>query len=170
MKTFRVLRQSLLAEQDFDAYPVWSEYYDYEELDDIEKWGLNRDDVMRLFAENSRGNEHCVYTMLESNPFPERMRLFIRATITTVAGRKLKGYIMNENAFCMGIFLNGDEFVFSSHPMLASENAEREQLLRRALGVDELIFPLNYETDFERRDGTRIAGAFSPGAGMLRHV
>lgn len=116
MTKFRVLRQSLLSESDFDEFPVWSEHYDYDELEDIERWGLDRDEVVRLFRDNSPENEHCVYTLLESNPFPERMRLFIRASIITAAGRRLKGYVMNEDAFCLGIFFNGAELIFSSPP------------------------------------------------------
>jgi hypothetical protein len=69
MIKFRVLPQSQLSERDFDEYPVWSEHYDCDEIEDIERWGLDREKVLKLFKENSPGNEHCVYTLLEVNPF-----------------------------------------------------------------------------------------------------
>jgi hypothetical protein len=163
MMKFRVLPQSLLSESDFDEFPVWSEFYDYDELEDIERWGLDRDEVLRLFRDNSPGNEHCVYTLLESNPFPERMRVFIRASIITASGRRLKGYVMDENAFCLGVFFNGAEFIFSRHPMLATENGTREQSLQTALEAAEIIFPVTYETNFQCKSGKRIAGEFSYG-------
>lgn len=79
MKKFLVLPASELSERHFDEWPVWSEYYDFDELDDVELWGLDPKEVLKQFQANERGNEHCVYTLLEANPFPDRMRIFIRA-------------------------------------------------------------------------------------------
>lgn len=52
---FRVLPESQLSEQDFDDYPVWSEYYDWEEIEDLERWGLNREKVLHLFEKTHLG-------------------------------------------------------------------------------------------------------------------
>ncbi len=164
MERFRVIPQSRLSERDFDDFPVCSEHYDYEEVEDIERWGLDRDSVLSLFEENSPGNEHCVYTLLESNPFPERMRIFIRAKLKTVLGVQLKGYVMNENAFCLGVFHNGREFIFSRHPHLAQENKKHESELANSLGVNGgNIFPVFYETEFMAKNGKKIVGKFMYG-------
>ena len=143
---------------------MWSEYYDWEEIEDIERWGLNKDEVLEIFEKNSPENEHCVYTLLESNPFPERMRIFIRANLTTSQGIELKGYVMNEDAFCLGVFHDDKEFIFSRHPLLEIANQGQENELARSLAVEtETLFPMRYETQFLDKDGEQIMGEFMYG-------
>jgi len=157
---FCVLPQEQLSEEAFDRFPVWSEHYDFEEIDDIVGWGLDREYVLSLLDEHSPGDEHCVYTLLESNPFPPRMRIFIRATIRAADGRVLKGFVMNEDAFCLEIFHGGERFIFSRHSMLGSENQKQEQDLLTALGSGARVFPVWYDTEFNNADGAVIAGVF----------
>lgn len=165
MPKFRVLPQSELSEQHFDEWPVWSEHYDYDEIEDIERWGLDREEVLQAFRQNEKGNEHCVYTMLEANPFPPRMRVFIRASLETANGQRLKGYIMNEDAFCLTVFRHGQKFVFSAHPMLEDLNREQEQTLLQVLGTPSAtLFPITYRTDYRDANGKAIAGRFQYGA------
>ena len=164
MNKFRVIPQSTLGEEEFDFFPVWSEHYDYEEIEDIVRWGLDKDVVLKMFDENEHGNEHSVYTLLESNPFPERMRIFIKAHLTTTSGVKMKGYIMNENAYCLGVFVNGEKYFFSRHEMLSDLNSESAAKLAQALGLDiNKLFPMAYETDFTDKSGNIITGSFNYG-------
>lgn len=162
MNQFRVIQQSQLSELDFDRFPVWSEYYDFEEIEDIERWGLDRNTVLALFETNSPENEHCVYTLLQSNPFPERMRIFIRAKLRAASGAPLKGYIMNENAFCLGVFHYGKEYIFSRHPLLHEENDKHKVELAKAIGTKpDTVFPIRYKTEFNDKNGNRISGIFT---------
>lgn len=164
MSQFRVIPQSKLSERDFDDFPAWSEHYDFEEIEDIERWGLDRNTVLALFEENSPGNEHCVYTLLQSNPFPERMHIFIRAKLRTAFGVSLKGYVVNENAFCLGVFHHGKEYIFSRHPLLQEENDKHKVELAKAIGIEpEAVFPISYETEFNAENGNRISGIFMHG-------
>jgi len=160
VKEFLVLPQSQLGEAAFDRFPVWSEHYDWDEMEDIERWGLDRQYVLDLFAKNSPGNEHCVYTMLESHPFPPRMRIFIRAAVRTVEGQPLKGYVMNEDAYVLTVFHGDEEFPFSRHPTFWSDNERYKRLLMASLGTSKDIFPLSFETGFTDADGNPIAGTF----------
>ncbi|KAI9131911.1 hypothetical protein ON05_027335 [Acaryochloris sp. CCMEE 5410] len=160
---FRVLPESQLSEQDFDDYPVWSEYYDWEEIEDLERWGLNREKVLHLFEKNSPGNEHCVYTLLEYNPFPDRMRVFIRAAITTKNGLELKGFIMNEDAYCLALFYQDEEFIFSQNPLLELENQRTAEQLQSVIGTSTSLFPVRYKTEFKSAQGSLIAGEFMYG-------
>ncbi|QXI31134.1 hypothetical protein [Pseudomonas vanderleydeniana] len=157
---FRVLPETRLNEEAFDYYPVWSERYDCEEIEDVVRWGLDRDEVLQLFEMNSVGSDHCVYTLLESNPFPPRMRLFVRATIEAADGRLLKGFVMDEDAYCLTIFHEGERFQFSAHPMLKGPNQEHERALLASLGTEKQVFPVRYHTDFNDTEGQLIAGTF----------
>jgi hypothetical protein len=164
MMKFQVLPQSALSEQSFDEFPIWSEHYDFEELEDIERWGLDRDVVLAMFRENELGSQHCVYTLLESNPFPARMRIFIKASLETQGGILMKGYVMNEDAFCLTVFSKGDQFHFSRHPSLEHINRESERALAQSTGISESeLFPLKYGTDFKDSSGEVIAGIFEFG-------
>lgn len=164
MSNFKVLPISDLAEQTFDEWPVWSEHYDYDEIEDIVRWGLIREEVLRLFQQNENGNEHCVYTLLETNPFPERMRIYIKAMLVTANGQSFKGYVINEDAYCISIFHGGREFSFSYHPMSESHNREQEQKLLRSLGsLGSELFPITYKTDYFASNGDRICGVFHYG-------
>lgn len=160
MQRFKVIPESQLSEAYFDLFPVWSERYDYGEIEDIVQWGLDKEEVLRLFEVNSLGNEHCVYTLLESNPFPDRMRIFIRATLQAKTGVSLKGYVMNENAFCLGVFVSGKELIFSKHPLLEKDNAAHEKQLMELLVIKNDIFPITYKTDFLAKNEKVIAGEF----------
>jgi len=160
LAAFRVLPQSQLGEEAFDYYPVWSEHYDYEEIDDIVRWGLDQERVLQMFKANSDGNEHCVYTLLESNPFPPRMRLFVRASIETADGKLLKGHVVNEDAYCLTIFHGGESFHFSTHPLLKDLNQQQERALLASLGTEAQVFPVRYRTEFNDTDGQLIAGKF----------
>lgn len=160
MKEFLVLPESKLNEEAFDRFPVWSEHYDWDEIEEIERWGLDRDYVLDLFSQNSPGNEHCVYTMLESNPFPPRMRIFIRATVQTSDGQQLKGYVMNDDAYVLTVFHRSETFPFGQHSALWSDNETYRRQLMASLGTSSDIFPLSYETGFNDAGGKPIAGRF----------
>lgn len=164
MIKFRVIPGDELSERHFDEWPVWSEHYDFDEIEDIVRWGLNRQEVLRLFQENKRGDEHCVYTLLESNPFPDRMRIFIKASLEAANGQRFKGYVINEDAFCLSVFHGGEEFFFSSHPMLDSINQEQEQGLLESLGAaGARLFPMKYTTEYRAASGEGISGVFRYG-------
>jgi hypothetical protein len=68
---------------------------------------------------------------------------------------------MNENAFCLTIFYGGEQFIFSRHPMLKSENKKQEQQLRALLGENASnLFPIKYKTEFKNKAGDLISGNF----------
>lgn len=164
ISSFRVLPESQLSEQHFDEFPVWSELYDYEEIDEIVGWGLEREQVLQAIQDNHTGNEHCVYTMLEANPFPPRMRIFIAASLEAANCQRLKGFVMNEDADCLTVFSNGHEFHFSRHPSPYGLDKESEQRLLQSLGwQDGELFPMKYVTRYHNESGGLIAGTFHYG-------
>jgi hypothetical protein len=164
MARFRVIPQSELSEQHFDEWPVWSEHYDYDEIEEIARWGVSREEAFQAFRQNERDNEHCVYTMLQANPFPPRMCIFIKASLQAANGLSLKGYVMNEDAYCLAVFSKGTEFIFSRQPMLEELNRKEEQKLRKSIGgPSSELFPMSYATDFRDSDGKVISGMFQYG-------
>lgn len=139
-------------------YPVWSEHYDFDEIEEIVSWGIDRDWLLKELQSKHSGNEHCLYPLLQTNPFPPRMRIFIKARFKTTGGQDLEGYVMDEDAFVIHIFYSDGEYGFSRHPLLENLNKEQEERLKEKIG--EFIFPLTYETDFLAQDGKRICGEF----------
>jgi hypothetical protein len=98
MTMFKLIRGSELSKEHFEEYPVWSEYYDYEEFDEIVGWGIDKDWLEKELKLKDDGSEHCVYTVLQTSPLPDRMRIFIKAAFRTYSGAELTGYVMNEDA------------------------------------------------------------------------
>jgi hypothetical protein len=158
---FTLIPMSALSKSHFEQHPLWSEYYDYEEREEIISWGV---DPIWLAAElNSfdKGGEHCVYPILRPYPWPDRMRLYIKARFTTVENEVLDGYIMNDDAYILSIFIADEEFVFSRNMMLIDLN--QKELIRLKTLCPQLlgdIFPIQYETEFLKSYGNLITGIF----------
>lgn len=153
---------SALSIQHFESHPIWSEYYDYEEREEIVAWGVDPEWLASELERAHTGNDHCAYPILRPYPLPERMRLYIRAIITSKSGRTFVGHVMNEEADVLSIFTNGDEFRFSRRDMLSDLNDK--ELKRMAAAIDSSasdLFPVTYRTEFLDSEDQPIAGVFS---------
>ena len=140
---------------------MWSEFYDPEEREDIIRWGIDPVWLERELEIHHHGSDHAIYPLLETDPFPERMRIYISARFETPAGGKLWGYVINEDAYGIGVFLCGEEFVFNPHPLLERDNEEQRARLGGLMGdPSDPVFPLRYWTGFTDSKGKPIEGVF----------
>lgn len=153
----------VLTKTDFEDVPAWSEHYDYEDIDLIASWGIDRNWVAQQFKEMDTGGAHPHFTILDLDRLPhDNMRIFLKAEFSHRSGRKIAGFIMNADAFCIRIFLREGDFTFSRHPLLRKDAAPAKRAVEAELGVSEL-FPLTYRTNFSDADGRPIEGEFSLG-------
>jgi hypothetical protein len=153
------VRISELSARHFELHPMWSEYYDFDERHEIISWGVDRKWLEAALERVHDGSDHCAYPILRPYPLPARMRLYMKARITTAGGARLDGYIMNEDAFVVTLFAGENEFSFSRHSGL---NAQPIEGLRHALAAPgDPVLPLRYETDFLGQDDRLIQGEFS---------
>ena len=160
---FTLVPISALSKQHFDSHPIWSEYYDFDEREEIAAWGIDPQVLASELDRIHTGNDHCAYPILRPYPLPNRMRLYIRARITLKNGQTLVGHVMNEDAYVLSIFANDDdEFCFSRNDGLRDLNEKELGRMAEALGcsTDEL-FPATYATDFLDSENNLIAGVFS---------
>jgi len=92
------------------------------------------------------------------------MRIYISVNLVCANGIKLTGYIVNESAHCLTMFIKNQEYIFSTHPLLALGNIEHANELAKALQVaPESIFPIMYTTQYFIRKGEIIKGQFMYG-------
>lgn len=162
---FTLVPKSQLSKRHFDMHPIWSEYYDYDEREEIASWGVNREWLDRELLRVHEGSDHCAYPILRPYPLPDRMRLYIRARFVTAGGARLDGYVMNDDAFVATLFASDSEYAFSRHSALGDLNDRSLRALKAAIGRDDdPIFPLQYETDFLGLEDAPIAGTFTAGA------
>ena len=162
LEFFALVPMSQLSRQHFEQYPVWSEYYDHDEREEIISWGIDREWLERELSRVHDGNDHCAYPILRPHPLPDRMRLYIRARFVTAGGARLDGYVMNDDASVATLFAGEGEYAFSRHLSLEDLNAASLRGLRTIIGFeDDPIFPLGYETDFVGPDYAPIEGMFS---------
>src|SRR5690606_32813807 len=153
---------SQLSKCHFDLHPIWSEYYDFDELEKIVSWGVDRQWLQRGLERVDDGSDHCAYPILRPYPLPGRMRLYMKARFVTAGGTKLDGWVMNENAFVVTLFTDDGEYGFSRHSALGDLNGQDLRRLQAAIGrSDDPVCPLRYETDFLGPDNMLLAGTFT---------
>lgn len=153
---------SALSKQHFDSHPIWSEHYDYEEREEIIAWGINPQWLASELERVHTGNDHCAYPILRPYPLPERLRLYVRAMITSNDGRTFAGYVMNEEAYVLSIFANEEKFTFSSNGHLSDLNGKELERFARSIGHSgNNLFPVRYQTEFLNSEGNLIEGVFS---------
>ena len=148
---------SSLTRSHFEAWPIWSELYDADELPEIVSWGVSEDDFLAELELLDLGNEHAAYPVLDLSYVPDRMRIYIRASIRCSDNRTLDGYVVNPDAYAFGVFVGNTEFAFNTN--LKSDC--REELGRLAIALDaspDSIKPLAFSTDFHDANGLLIAG------------
>ncbi|EMJ67204.1 hypothetical protein [Leptospira sp. P2653] len=129
-------------------HPVWSEYYDFEKIEEVAGWGVNREWLASELAFKGNGSKHPYYSIpIEKLPVT-RMRIYFAASFVTKGGAQLKGWIL-QNGFVIGIHLSPDEnAVFSRHPQLEKFNDKELGKLVSFLKINpEEVFPLSIVLD-----------------------
>lgn len=148
---------SALSKDHFAEWPVWSEFYDYDELEEIESWGVSVKQFLADIEQLNLGNEHAAYPMLKLDPIPDRMRVYIKAQFTCSDGRKLDGYVINEGTYAFCIFVNQDEFFFNLN-LEQMFQSSLQSLAYRVESTINAVKPVSFETGFFNTEGTQIAG------------
>ncbi|MBO1257087.1 hypothetical protein J3L16_15490 [Alteromonas sp. 5E99-2] len=148
----------------FKECPVWSEYYDYEELEELSSWGVKKRHIDKLLKIAKKDAAHPYYPINNMLSLPDRMRIFIHVVFKTPSGRSLEGVICNPNPFVIGIFVN--EVIELFNPNLPEFWEKAESNLRKVFNIEnEAVFPLAYETEYEDSNGTKIQGVYEFGNG-----
>jgi hypothetical protein len=148
-----------LGRQEFAEWPVWSEYYEPDELEDLVAWGVE----IRSFYDQLRAydlsDERVAYPVLKLDPLPDRMRIYVRANFQARSGHALDGYVVTEDAYCVGLFVATEKVLFNVR-LRDLADADIEKVARYLEVSRDNLFPLTYMTEFRSSDGTPIAGTF----------
>lgn len=157
--TFRVIPSHELGPAEFEEHPVWSVHSDAREIEEIVSWGVDREELRQQLQPTLICSEEFVYPVLQLDELPARQSLLLRASFLTPSGRRLGGYLVNHPPQCIGLFVDGEAFLFNRNlPELARESLESMQ---RCLGErDEGVFPLAYETIVRPLAGNPLRGTF----------
>jgi hypothetical protein len=158
---FTVVRESRFGPWIFERHPVWARYSDWDEIDTIVTWGIDRDEVVRLLQENSDGNDHGLYPVLQTDPLPDHLDLQIRAEFETPEGMKFMGCLSGPEGLAIDLFYGDSFFPFLSNG-LNDLNELTLDRLRTAIGKpNAVVFPCIYQTGFRTVDGDQVEGAFT---------
>lgn len=162
---FRI--ESVLKPLDFDYHPIWSEYYDFEELEEIESWGLSRIEVQKELKLKTIDQKHPYYTVpLECFP-PERMRFYTKANLITVNGINIKGAVVNEGNLTISVFLDQNKMVtLSNHELLSDLVLEELNSISEFFKIDiRNLLNFQFVTEIPNNEELRIKGNF-----CLEHI
>ncbi|MCP4142608.1 MAG: hypothetical protein GY755_20405 [Chloroflexi bacterium] len=157
---FRLISRDEFSPQLFEEYPVWSEHYDYFEIEEIVSWGIERDWLQKELKEKHRGNKHCYYPLLDLDCLYSRMRAFIKVDITTKNGKTFSGYVVNEEAYAVGFFIESEEIIFNKNMPLSWQKETIKKLEDLTRSKYKSLFPLFYETDSSLTLGKKSTGVF----------
>jgi hypothetical protein len=127
-----------LTEQDFVEHSVWVAYYEPDELDDLQRLGIDKE-LARLELGALSDPDRYVFPLPREAVVMPFNYLYVRADLTTAGGKKLIGYVTGP---CVGVFHEGQEYLFNRGAYELSKAASRR--LASALWED-VIFPLQIE-------------------------
>jgi hypothetical protein len=141
---------------DLDRHPVWRHFDEVHDRAQVLEWGVAAE---RIDAEVEKfrfcGTEP-LYPVLELDPLPSIDDLTIRVAYVLSSGKQLDGYAIDPSVY--GVFEGDRQFIFNRN--LASAAARQADGLAAALGTDtKALFPLHYESEWVRADGSRVEGA-----------
>lgn len=157
MESFRIVRE--LKPADFKDSEVWSEYYDFEELEELKSWGVEDQYINQLLEIAKEGASHPYYTVPKTEALPDRMQIFVSCKFTSNTGREFEGVIINPDPFVIGIFCNDEIQMFN--PNLMDFWKKSEEIVRSTHDVgDEPIFPLRFSTSYKDSEGNTVKGTY----------
>ncbi|WP_299769018.1 hypothetical protein [uncultured Pseudoteredinibacter sp.] len=157
MEEFRITRD--LKPSDFSEHEVWSEYYDFDELEELRSWGVAEHQINELLSIAKEGSGHPYYPIPRSVSLPDRMRVYILSKFITANGDELRGIIINPNPFVFGIFCGNGIVMFSQN--LKDFWSKSEEKVRSSYNTGQSpIFPLQYSAIKPDSEGNQIMGVF----------
>lgn len=127
-----------LTEEDFVRHSVWVAYYEPDELDDLERLGIDKEKARSELASLDNPDHFAFPVPGEAAKMPFNY-LYVRADIWTAGGTKLVGYVTDP---CVAAFRNGERYQFNRGSKDMSTTAANG--LAAILG-EKSIFPLRIE-------------------------
>ena len=138
-----------------ERHPAWSPYNERRDRDLIVGWGVAPADLDREIQRFEYCGTLLLFPVLEIDPLPPIVNVFVAARFTTASEASLPGYLLDPHAF--GVFVDEKEFTFNRH--LAGVSQAAAGKLAQALGADpEGLFPLQYATGLRDADGRALDG------------
>ena len=118
---FRIISSEEFNSDRFREHPLWSEYYGYDELNEIEKWGYNKKRILDELLSKAIDSQHPYYSVpIRSFPL-DRMRYYTRSKFRTRNDLELDGAIMNEGELVIILFLDDEFEILNRNPILRTE-------------------------------------------------
>src|SRR5262245_54695552 len=109
---FDLVPESRFGEEHIIAHPVWARYDEPDQIDEIVGWGIDRNLVLQKLAETHDGNDHAMFPVLQTDPLPDSLDIYIRAEFITSDQRRLTGYLSGIEANVITLFWAKDQFCF----------------------------------------------------------
>ena len=158
---FKIIESRKLSPDKFREYPLWSEYYDFEEIEDIQGWGFKKDDVIKELKKKEIDGHHPLYTAPICE-FPIiRLRYFTKTKFKTKEGAVLEGAIMNDGSSVIYIFIGDEYLTINNHPLLRELNNKSLQKISNFYRLPMIsLNQLEFETEIPVDKDKRIKGIF----------
>jgi hypothetical protein len=158
---YKLVSESQLAKEHFDEYPVWARFEEPSDIDEIVGWGIDREWLVRELETKHDGSNHAMYPVLRTDPLPDPLYLYIRASFLTPDDMPFEGYLLGAEAIVISIFFSGGLYTFTRNKWLHELNQKGLARIGEAIGDSNLVIsPLRYWTEFRDSSGRLIEGVF----------
>lgn len=148
----------------FNISPIWCEYYEPSELDDIEEAGVPKAWLYDHILEPMKGsNEHPIYTIEGKTDYSKREFLYVYSELS-ILNYKLNGYlcVVAGKVSSIVIFLDDITVDLFSSELFADENKAALEELASFLGDKELkVDHINYSVKVGWVSQFPLEGEFS---------
>ncbi len=159
---FRIITARELTPAMFELHPIWAEYYEPEEIDDIVSWGYDKEKTTQEMFSKFYNQEHPYYTVpIEQFP-PIVNQFFTKADLVTKNGTNLRGAVMDHGELVLSIFIDEQrDITLSSHPNLYDLVKKEIMRLSLELNMDPTEFEeIKFKTTVQDQKGKPIEGVF----------
>lgn len=157
MNNFKIVRE--LTPSLFKEWPVWSEFCDLDEIEELREWGIHKRFVDELLEIAGNGSSHPYYPIPEMARLPARQRIYIASKFHTLSGFELEGMVVNPEPFVIGLFKRAEIELFNLNLIEFWKESERRLRTQFDFGESD-IFPLEYDTRFRDSAGIAVKGTF----------
>ncbi len=139
-----------------ERHPAWGPYGDPGDRELILGSGVAADVLDAALSRFDDCGPALLFPLpLDDGRLPDKTSMMVAARFTTAAGADLHGWVMEPHAF--GLYAADRELAFNR--TLVRGAAEKLEELSRLLAIEAAqVFPLRFETDLRRVDGSALCG------------
>lgn len=169
-KEFKISTEEL-SENHFEVHPIWCEYYEPFEIDEIVRWwGIDKEWLWSIIEPSLEGDRHMhpYYIIPTDIELPKHEFIYLKTSLQTASGYHMNGFFSivkegdKQEITSLTIFMNKNSFHFYKNSLFDDENTENLQALSQEVNIEVKDLQLfNFETGLKMFKEGISSGVFT---------